>query len=223
MLGDIQIAEAGALIGFAGARVIEQTVREKLPDGLPARRIPARARHRRHGGHPHRAEAETLARVIGLLRMPELAPDRDAAAEPRHCHRHGARGRGGGVRREPRSRASSAAPARSLSAHDRPQPGDRLLSGCWRQTGRPRDEACRRCCMWPAPTARAARCALLRAPSPRRRGLARSCLHLAASGALQRAHPPGWRTGGRCRSSDGRAGAGRSPSMTARRSPCSRC
>jgi acetyl-CoA carboxylase carboxyl transferase subunit beta len=34
MLGDIQIAEPGALIGFAGARVIEQTVHEKLPDGF---------------------------------------------------------------------------------------------------------------------------------------------------------------------------------------------
>ena len=33
-LGDIQIAEPGALIGFAGARVIEQTVREKLPEGF---------------------------------------------------------------------------------------------------------------------------------------------------------------------------------------------
>src|ERR1700736_6375158 len=34
MLGDVQIAEPGALIGFAGARVIEQTIREKLPDGF---------------------------------------------------------------------------------------------------------------------------------------------------------------------------------------------
>ena len=34
MLGDIQIAEPGAEIGFAGARVIEQTVREKLPEGF---------------------------------------------------------------------------------------------------------------------------------------------------------------------------------------------
>ncbi|RED38660.1 acetyl-CoA carboxylase carboxyltransferase subunit alpha [Rhodopseudomonas thermotolerans] len=34
MLGDIHIAEPGALIGFAGARVIEQTIREKLPDGF---------------------------------------------------------------------------------------------------------------------------------------------------------------------------------------------
>jgi acetyl-CoA carboxylase carboxyl transferase subunit beta len=31
-LGDINIAEPGALIGFAGRRVIEQTVRQKLPD-----------------------------------------------------------------------------------------------------------------------------------------------------------------------------------------------
>ena len=34
MLGDIQIAEPGAQIGFAGARVIAQTIREKLPDGF---------------------------------------------------------------------------------------------------------------------------------------------------------------------------------------------
>jgi len=34
MLGDIQIAEPNTLIGFAGARVIEQTVREKLPPGF---------------------------------------------------------------------------------------------------------------------------------------------------------------------------------------------
>src|SRR2546430_10824381 len=34
MLGDVIIAEPGALIGFAGPRVIEQTVREKLPEGF---------------------------------------------------------------------------------------------------------------------------------------------------------------------------------------------
>lgn len=34
MLGDIHIAEPGAMIGFAGARVIEQTVRETLPEGF---------------------------------------------------------------------------------------------------------------------------------------------------------------------------------------------
>ena len=34
MLGDIHIAEPGAVIGFAGARVIEQTIRERLPEGF---------------------------------------------------------------------------------------------------------------------------------------------------------------------------------------------
>src|SRR6201981_343097 len=34
MLGDVHLAEPGALIGFAGPRVIEQTIREKLPDGF---------------------------------------------------------------------------------------------------------------------------------------------------------------------------------------------
>jgi acetyl-CoA carboxylase carboxyl transferase subunit beta len=34
MLGDVHVAEPGALIGFAGQRVIEQTIREKLPEGF---------------------------------------------------------------------------------------------------------------------------------------------------------------------------------------------
>ncbi len=67
MLGDIQIAEPGALIGFAGARVIEQTVRETLPEGF----------QRAEYLHEHgiidmvvkRTELqETLGRLLGLLR-----------------------------------------------------------------------------------------------------------------------------------------------------------
>ncbi|OZA93838.1 MAG: acetyl-CoA carboxylase carboxyl transferase subunit beta, partial [Erythrobacter sp. 34-65-8] len=34
MLGDVHIAEPGALIGFAGQRVIQDTIREKLPEGF---------------------------------------------------------------------------------------------------------------------------------------------------------------------------------------------
>ena len=34
MLGDVQIAEPGAMIAFSGPRVIEQTIREKLPEGF---------------------------------------------------------------------------------------------------------------------------------------------------------------------------------------------
>jgi len=67
MLGDIHIAEPGALIGFAGARVIEQTVRETLPDGFQ------RAEYLYQHGivdmvTPRPQMRETLTRVIGLLR-----------------------------------------------------------------------------------------------------------------------------------------------------------
>ena len=72
MLGDIQIAEPGALIGFAGPRVIEQTVREKLPDGFQ------RAEYLLEHGivdmvTPRTELREVLTRVLGLLRQPQLA------------------------------------------------------------------------------------------------------------------------------------------------------
>ena len=67
MLGDIQIAEPGALIGFAGARVIEQTVREKLPEGF--QRAEYLLEHGILDMVVKRGEMrETLARVISLLR-----------------------------------------------------------------------------------------------------------------------------------------------------------
>ncbi|WP_149541401.1 acetyl-CoA carboxylase, carboxyltransferase subunit beta [Siccirubricoccus phaeus] len=79
MLGDIQIAEPGAMIGFAGARVIEQTVREKLPEGF--QRAEYLLAHGILDMVVKRSEMRaTLARLIGLLRLPEreTAP----AAEP---------------------------------------------------------------------------------------------------------------------------------------------
>ncbi len=67
MLGDIQIAEPGALIGFAGARVIEQTVRETLPEGF--QRAEYLLEHGIVDMVVRRPEMrETLGRVIGLLR-----------------------------------------------------------------------------------------------------------------------------------------------------------
>jgi acetyl-CoA carboxylase carboxyl transferase subunit beta len=84
MLGDIHIAEPGALIGFAGARVIEQTVRETLPDGFQ------RAEYLHEHGIvdmvvPRLDMRETLGRVLHLLsgKMPAVAtvPD-DPVAEP---------------------------------------------------------------------------------------------------------------------------------------------
>ena len=71
MLGDIQIAEPGAMIGFAGARVIEQTVREKLPEGF--QRAEYLLEHGIIDMVVKRTDLKaTLARVIGLLRVREL-------------------------------------------------------------------------------------------------------------------------------------------------------
>ena len=72
MLGDLAIAEPGCIIGFAGARVIEETIREKLPEGF--QRAEYLHEHgmvdmvvRRHDLH------ETLGRVLGLLKKPAPA------------------------------------------------------------------------------------------------------------------------------------------------------
>src|SRR5262249_21917791 len=71
MLGDIAIAEPGAIIGFAGPRVIEETIREKLPEGFQ------RAEYLLEHGMvdlvvPRSMLRETLARLIRLLRQPHL-------------------------------------------------------------------------------------------------------------------------------------------------------
>jgi acetyl-CoA carboxylase carboxyl transferase subunit beta len=73
MLGDVHVAEPGALIGFAGQRVIEQTIREKLPEGFQ------RAEYLEEHGmvdivvHRHQMR-ETLSRMVRLLMK---APSRE--------------------------------------------------------------------------------------------------------------------------------------------------
>jgi acetyl-CoA carboxylase carboxyl transferase subunit beta len=69
MLGDIAVAEPGAVIGFAGARVIEETIREKLPEGFQ------RAEYLLQHGMvdlvvPRRELRDRLIRLIALLRNP---------------------------------------------------------------------------------------------------------------------------------------------------------
>ncbi len=67
MLGDIHIAEPGSVIGFAGARVIETTIREKLPEGF--QRAEYLLDHGMVDMVVHRAKLkETLARVLGMVR-----------------------------------------------------------------------------------------------------------------------------------------------------------
>jgi len=66
MLGDIHIAEPGAVIGFAGARVIEQTIREKLPEGF--QRAEYLVDHGMVDMVVNRADMrDTLARIVALL------------------------------------------------------------------------------------------------------------------------------------------------------------
>ena len=82
MLGDVHLAEPGALICFAGPRVIEQTIREKLPEGFQ------RAEYLLEHGmvdkvvHRHQLRA-TISRICALLmeRREALRPKDEAAAE----------------------------------------------------------------------------------------------------------------------------------------------
>ncbi len=80
MLGDIAIAEPGAVIGFAGARVIEETIHEKLPEGFQ------RSEYLLEHGmvdmvvHRHKLR-ETLIKLIGLLR--DSGARADVVALPR--------------------------------------------------------------------------------------------------------------------------------------------
>jgi acetyl-CoA carboxylase carboxyl transferase subunit beta len=72
MLGDIHIAEPGSLIGFAGQRVIQDTIREKLPEGFQ------RAEYLKDHGMVdmvvHRRDLKaTLAQVLGYLQPAKAA------------------------------------------------------------------------------------------------------------------------------------------------------
>ncbi|MEE9314534.1 MAG: acetyl-CoA carboxylase, carboxyltransferase subunit beta [Rhizobiaceae bacterium] len=82
MLGDIHLAEPGALIGFAGPRVIEQTIREKLPEGFQ------RAEYLQEHGMvdmvvPRTEMKDTISDLLTILmkqekRKPDATPKRRA-------------------------------------------------------------------------------------------------------------------------------------------------
>jgi len=66
MLGDVHISEPGAMIGFAGQRVIENTIREKLPEGFQTAEY--LLEHGMVDMVVHRKELRaTLAQVMGYL------------------------------------------------------------------------------------------------------------------------------------------------------------
>lgn len=79
MLGDIHLAEPGAIIGFAGQRVIEETIHERLPEGFQ------RSEYLLEHGMvdmvvPRHELRDTLVRLLDLIRRPgTLAARQDAA------------------------------------------------------------------------------------------------------------------------------------------------
>ena len=170
MLGDVHLAEPGALIGFAGPRVIEQTIREKLPEGLPALRILLD-----HGMvdivvHRHKLR-ETVARLCRLLlKLPPAnhPPPRNGPAMAAGIG--GGNGAAGCSRIGRRKRLQSAPPAARADLHVRARfaagaPGSappakastcRSAASSSCSTGSAgRRTGCRRSSMSPAPTAKA--------------------------------------------------------------------
>ncbi len=83
MLGDLNIAEPRALIGFAGPRVIEQTIRQKLPEGF--QRSEFLLEHGFVDLVVDRRELKaTIARALRFMMPtpePTAAPDTSSAAE----------------------------------------------------------------------------------------------------------------------------------------------
>jgi acetyl-CoA carboxylase carboxyl transferase subunit beta len=82
MLGDIAIAEPGAQIGFAGRRVIEQTIRENLPEDF--QKAEYLLEHGMIDMVVHRFELRpTIGRIIRFLLRPNLDPDAEQPVERR--------------------------------------------------------------------------------------------------------------------------------------------
>jgi acetyl-CoA carboxylase carboxyl transferase subunit beta len=80
MLGDINVAEPNALIGFAGPRVIEQTVREKLPEGFQRSEF-----LQEHGAIDmiidRREMREKISDILSMLMSGRTKPAVDAVVE----------------------------------------------------------------------------------------------------------------------------------------------
>ena len=202
MLGDVQIAEPGALIGFAGARVIEQTIREKLPEGF--QRAEYLLDHGMVDMVVHRHELRpTLARLCRLLtRSPAIETAPKGRAARARAGTDGA-GPGNGAGRAARVNAPAARPrallddviARLSALH--PKRIDLSLERMHRvleRLGNPDQEIaagdpCRRH-QWQGFDGR------VFARDPRNRGPSRSRLHLALAGSHQRMFSPGRRAGG---------------------------
>ena len=193
MLGDVHLAEPGALIGFAGPRVIEQTIREKLPDGFQ------RAEYLKEHGmvdmvvHRHDLKATRRPPVRGLLTK---APPATMPPRPPLGPTDGRCGRARRLRRRRAMDSSDALIARFLALH--PKTIDLSLGRIERllgQLGHP-ERRLPPVIHVAGTNGKGSTIAFMRAILEAR-GPARPCLHLAASRALPRAHPARRIGGGR--------------------------
>ena len=203
MLGDVQIAEPGALIGFAGQRVIEQHDPREAARGLPARRISARSRHARHG----RRTARSCARRWPADRLSVRREGGGVTAPPPLRERSGwaaIRPAVDGPPRPSRQGEGNRWPTHATSADPAVQA---QLDRLWRAVARRRHPRARahhraaragsatRICALPpvfhvaGTNGKGSTCAFLRA-AIEAAGLQRPCLYQPASRPLQRAHPP---------------------------------
>ena len=127
MLGDIILAEPGAIIGFAGARVIQETIRETLPERF--QRAEYLLEHGMVDQVVPRAElAATLGRLLRLLREPH----------PRSRSPHACRA----CRRPCRSRPKATANDTSSAAHGK-RPGSDPADAAAPEKDRPDARPCR--------------------------------------------------------------------------------
>ena len=82
MLGDINVAEPNALIGFAGPRVIEQTVREKLPEGFQRSEF-----LQEHGAIDMIVDRrEMRGKIVSILSILMVGKEEKKHAPPEHSH-----------------------------------------------------------------------------------------------------------------------------------------
>ena len=197
-LGDVIVAEPGALVGFAGARVIRQTIGEDLPAGLPARRVRAREGfHRPHRspqadarGGRRACSSSSGARRAGSPPEGQRSPHRLSRRSLPGGRRHGSSGCPDSVSLKLQHALEAALRSRAPPGQARP----RRHSGAARGTRSSRAALPRRA------RRRHQRQGLdlrdRRARAARRRS-PHGTLHLAAPGRLPRAHPRERPLGGR--------------------------
>ncbi len=115
MVGDIHIAEPGCMIGFAGKRVIQETIREDLPDGFQT------AEYLRDHGMvdlvvPRKELRETLIRILDLLFHKSKSRRTAAAPEKKGDKRKAAAQKNAGSTSQNRARAAARTVAKKTRA-----------------------------------------------------------------------------------------------------------